>query len=159
MDITFKTEGGTFNYRACAVIINDGKILAMKDGRSPYYYLPGGRVALHETAEAAVLRELREELSIDEAKIIRPLWFNQAFFTEDVNGERYHELCVYFLIDISHTDILDKGDIFQLEEGKLINSYEWLKFEHLKKEYFYPKFIKDKIYNLPDDFTIQEEYE
>lgn len=29
MDITFKTSEGKFNYRVCAVIINDDKILAM----------------------------------------------------------------------------------------------------------------------------------
>ena len=47
MDITFKTSEGKFNYRVCAVIINDDKILAMQDERSPYYYLPGGRVSLN----------------------------------------------------------------------------------------------------------------
>lgn len=78
MDITFKTEEGRFNYRVCAIIVNDNKLLAMQDERSPYYYLPGGRVNLHEAAEDALLREIREELEVD-AKIIRPLWFNQSF--------------------------------------------------------------------------------
>ena len=57
MDITFKTEQGRFNYRVCGMIIHGGKILAMHDQRSPYYYLPGGRVQLGETVEEAVLRE------------------------------------------------------------------------------------------------------
>ena len=103
MDITFKTEEGRFNYRVCAIIIHDGKILAMHDERSPYFYLPGGRVALHETAEVAVLRELKEEFDID-AGIVRPLWLNQSFFTEDVSKEKYHELCLYFLVDVTKTD-------------------------------------------------------
>ncbi len=77
MDISFKTEQGRFNYRVCA-IINKNKLLAMHDENSPYYYLPGSRVALHETAENAVLREVKEELNID-AGIIRPLWFNSEF--------------------------------------------------------------------------------
>ena len=38
------------------MIISDGKILAMHDERSPYYYLPGGRVEMGETAESAVIR-------------------------------------------------------------------------------------------------------
>lgn len=60
MDITFKTEQGRFNYRVCGMIIHNNKILAMHDQRSPYYYLPGGRVQLGETVEEAVLREIRE---------------------------------------------------------------------------------------------------
>ena len=42
MDITFRMSEGTFNYRVCAVMIQDGKLLVMRDERSPYSYLPGG---------------------------------------------------------------------------------------------------------------------
>ena len=56
MDISFKAGNEKFNYRVCAVILHAGKILAMHDERSPYFYLPGGRVKLGETAEEAVLR-------------------------------------------------------------------------------------------------------
>ena len=108
MDITFHTAEGIFNYRVCGIILHDGKILAMRNPRTPYYYLPGGRVRLHEAAEDALSRELREELEVD-ARIIRPLWLNQGFFVEDVTGERFHELCLYYLVDISHTDLLSKG--------------------------------------------------
>ena len=83
MDITFETEAGRFNYRVCAVLLDRGRILAMHDERSPYFYLPGGRVRMGERAEDAVLREVREELGI-EARILRPLWLSQSFFTEDV---------------------------------------------------------------------------
>ena len=72
MDISFKTDKGRFNYRVCGIIIHENKILAMHDEKSPYYYLPGGRVQLHETVEDAIKRELKEELYID-SQIIRPL--------------------------------------------------------------------------------------
>lgn len=111
MDITYKTENEKFNYRVCAVIISNGEILAMHDERSPYFYLPGGRVKMGETAEQAVVREVEEELYIT-PKIIRPLWLNQAFFREDVDGLNYHELCIYFLMDISHTELQKKGKSF-----------------------------------------------
>ena len=66
-----------------------------------------------ETAEQAVVREIREELGVT-MKIARPLWLNQAFFTEDVDGIRYHELCIYFLMDISNTDLSERSNSFTL---------------------------------------------
>lgn len=158
MDISFKTNNQKFNYRVCAIIISEGKILAMHDERSPYYYLPGGRVKMGETAEQAVIREIKEELDIS-LKISRPLWLNQAFFNEDVDKIDYHELCVYFLMDISESDILTKGNKFTLTEGKHTHSFEWLTFDRLKDEYFYPIFIKENIFHLPDSFTIRTEIE
>ncbi len=54
MDLTFRTEEGQFNYSVCAVIVHKYKLLVLKNERSSYYYLPGGRVKLHETAEEAI---------------------------------------------------------------------------------------------------------
>ena len=48
-----------------------------------------------ELAEDVILREIKEEHEI-EASIIRPLWLNQAFFTEDVDELQYHEICIFF---------------------------------------------------------------
>lgn len=156
MDITFLSDNQKFNYRVCAVIISDGRILAMRDGRSPYYYLPGGRVRMGERAEDAVIRELKEELGIS-AVVSRPLWMNQAFFTEDVTGNAFHEICIYFLVDISGTKLESKGDRFTMKEGEKTLSFEWLEFERLEDEYFYPLFIKKEIFNLPEEFTLRTE--
>ena len=151
MDLSFKIGNEKFNYRVCGIILNEGKILAMHDERSPYFYLPGGRVRMGETAEDAVVREIKEELKIP-AKIIRPLWLNQAFFKED-------EICIYFLMDISETDLLSKGNRFFLQEGEHQHTFERLKWEQLEHEYFYPLFIKKEIFHLPQTFTIRAEYQ
>ncbi len=158
MDISFKTEQGRFNYRVCAVITHENKLLAMHDKSVPYYYLPGGRVTLHETAEQAVLREVKEELNID-ARIVRPLWVNQGFFTEDVTGEQFHELCIYFLLDVSNTNLLERGSKFKGTEVHHSHEFEWLPFERLKNEYLYPVFVKEQIYHLPQNLVLQSEFE
>ena len=157
-DITFKIDNNKFNYRACAIIINDNKILALKDEVSPYYYLPGGRVQIGETAEEALLREIKEELEVD-AKIVRPLWLNQAFFNEDVTKINFHELCIYFLVDVKNAKLPTLGDKFTLRENFHTHEFEWLEFSRLKNEYFYPLFLKEEIYNLPNEFTIRTEIE
>ena len=158
MDITFETEAGRFNYRVCAVLLDRGRILAMHDERSPYFYLPGGRVRMGERAEDAVLREVREELGI-EARIERPLWLSQAFFTEDVDRTDFHELCLYFLVDASGTDLLSRGDRFRGPELRHVHDFEWLPFERLKDEYFYPLFLKTEIFHLPEQLTLRTDRE
>ena len=158
LDITYISGGETFNYRVCAVILSDNKILAMRDERSPYYYLPGGRVRMGETAEHAVIREVEEELNVT-PKILRPLWLSQSFFTEDVDQRKYHELCIYFLMDVSGTGLLEKGDRFTLYEGCHTHDFQWLAFERLSEECFYPVFLKTSIFDLPDHFTIRTDYE
>ena len=105
-----------------------------------------------------MVREVQEELGVT-PKITRPLWLNQAFFTEDVDNLHYHELCIYFLVDISETTLLERGNVFTLTEEKHIHTFEWLEFDRLKDEYFYPLFMKKAIYDLPDEFTLRTELE
>lgn len=159
MDLSFRVDNQKFNYRVCAIILSDGKILTVyHSAPSPYYSLPGGRVTMDETAEQAVVREVQEELGVT-PKISRPLWLDQAFFAKDTDGLHYHELCLYFLMDISDTDLLERGNVFTLMEGKHEHIFEWLAFERLKEEYFYPIFLKKEIYNLPSELTIRTEFE
>jgi len=158
MDITYVSGQEKFNYRVCAVILSNERILAMRDERSPYYYLPGGRVRMGETAEHAIVREMEEELNVT-PEIVRPLWLCQSFFREDVDGLNYHEICVYFLTDVSKTELLEKGERFTFREGRHVHRFEWLAFERLQKEYFYPVFLKTDIFSLPEQLTIRTEYE
>lgn len=111
-----------------------------------------------ETAENAVVREVKEELGVL-AKIVRPLWLHQGFFTEDVDRLHYHEICLYFLMDISETDLLERGERFARHEREHIHDFVWLPFEKLADEYFYSAFLKTNIFHLPDHLTIQSEYE
>lgn len=144
MDLTFKTDEGIFNYRVCAIILKDSKILAMKNDISPYYFLPGGRVELHESADDAIAREIREELCVD-AQIVRPLWLNQNFFIEDTIGEKFHELCIYYLIDVSNTDLVNSSDMFTTRKSKHNEIFYWLSIDSLKDDIFILFLLKIKL--------------
>ena len=157
MDLTFKTDNGVFNYRVCAVIKYDNRLLAMKNKLTPYYFLPGGRVRLHESAENAIIRELKEELGIA-AKIVRPLWLAQQFFIEDTSKEKFHEMCIYYLVDVSNTELI-KHNRFDGLETRNNEVFEWLDIDSLKEQYIYPLFIKERIAHLPEHFEVLTEYE
>jgi ADP-ribose pyrophosphatase YjhB (NUDIX family) len=72
------TKPVTFGVRA-VVARADGRILLVKHTYDKYWYLPGGAIKRGEPAEAALARELREELGIESAVIERKLgtYFSQ----------------------------------------------------------------------------------
>ena len=95
MDCTFNTPEGKFNLRVGAVITDGKRVLVGKDSRVDFYTVIGGRVKLGETAEAAILREIREETGVS-AEIDRLYSISEKFFRFD--GIAYHELEFLFLI-------------------------------------------------------------
>lgn len=72
---------------ACALIDRDGRVLMARrpEGKahSGLWEFPGGKLAESETPEAALVRELKEELAIDtEASCLTP-----AAFASETSGE------------------------------------------------------------------------
>ena len=41
----------------------------------------------------------------------------------------------------------------------MTNYFEWLEFERLEDEYFYPIFLKKAIFNLPENLVLRVEKE
>ena len=146
MDLTFKSPEGAFNYRVAAIIVNDGRLLVLQDEGIPHDYLPGGRVHLGEPAEAALARELREELDID-LPPHRLVFMAESFFT--LMGTRYHELCLYHLMD-ALPELLARGESFTRAEGNEVHYFRWVRFEELRGMSFFPIFLKERIFSLPD---------
>ena len=146
MDISIKATAGEFNYRVAAMIVHEAHILVMQDEGIPHDYLPGGRVHLHEPAETALSRELREELDID----IPPhqlTFIAESFFT--IDSTRYHEMCLYFLMEAPPV-LLIRGDRFTRVEGNEIHHFRWVKFAELRHLSFYPIFLKERIFTQPE---------
>ena len=153
MDISFKTDFGRFNFRVSAVIIRKNYLLTMQDNAYSYAYLPGGRVKMGETAQQAIKRELQEELHAD-LPVIRPLWFCQDFFTEEDTVEKFHEICIYYLVDGGK---LPEGS-FSYAEGERINRFAWTPLDEVRQMHLYPEFIKDEIFRLPNHLEMIVEY-
>ena len=59
-DCGFTKEDNWFRYRAAAIIIEDGCVLAVGHEKENYFYSVGGGVHMNEKAEDAVVREVLE---------------------------------------------------------------------------------------------------
>ena len=62
-------------------------------------------------------------------------------------------------MDVSDTDLAEKGERFTLHERHHTHKFEWLGFTRLKDEYFYPTFLIKEIYKLPNELTLRTEWE
>lgn len=146
MDLTFHTPKGRFNYRVGAVILRDDKILLMYNDREKLYYTPGGRVKFGETTEEAVLREVREELSI-EMEVLRPLCFHEDFYDEQCTGEFFHEIAVYYLM--KDTPDLDRIRCESVTELGAEETLHWIDINTVEALDFVPKTLLPAIRDLP----------
>lgn len=63
---------GKFIVASGPVIIEDNKLLVVKDNKDPFYKLPGGTVKEEESLENGCIRGAKEEINAD-VEIIRPL--------------------------------------------------------------------------------------
>src|SRR5689334_16721112 len=90
--ITFKQSGIKFTYRVGGIAIHKGRVLFQKATANPsktFWFLPGGRAELGESASQTLQREMMEELNIS-VTIERPVFLFENFFTEDTLP--HHEL-------------------------------------------------------------------
>ena len=134
--------------RTAAIIVQNGKLLVTKDDSAEHYYLPGGRVTMREKAEDALTRELKEELGVTVAPE-RAVWIAQSFFTPTGKKQRYHELCTYFTVDASGTDLITRGDRFDSPNEPSVH-FAWFPFEELPYIDLRPAFLKTEVQNLPE---------
>jgi len=144
-DITVKIAEGKFNYRVGAIIIDSGKILMARNIDSPFYYTVGGRIQFGESAHEAVLREAFEETQIH-FEIDRLAYIHENFFIMEMDGEIYHEVCLFFLFK---PNILVRGiehSTFKEEEYGDVELH-WLPIDKLQNLQLYPEFFKSELIN------------
>lgn len=146
-----------FNYRAAGVCVHDGHVLLHRAANEDFWSLPGGRVEIGETAQAAVAREFLEELGPTfEMRVDRLLWVVENFFTYD--GITFHEVGMYALLVPDTANVyLDKTRTYSGIEGdfdplhrpiKLV--FQWFPLATLETVPLFPRILRTALQHLPD---------
>jgi ADP-ribose pyrophosphatase YjhB (NUDIX family) len=87
----FNTAGG--------IVVNDGRVLALRSSLYDHLRLPKGHIEEGETARAAALREVREETGYADLEIVTDLGEQDAEFDSPDGHVIRHEH--YFLMRLS----------------------------------------------------------
>lgn len=142
MDITLDIEDYKLNIRAAGVIFHNNKILVHRNINSDHYALVGGRVAIGESSEETVKREILEETG-KQVETIGYLATIENFF--EMKDSKYHE--ILFIHKVEFTDEKDKmiQDTIKNIEGKEYLQYEWLDLNKIDAYPIKPKAIKDML--------------
>jgi ADP-ribose pyrophosphatase YjhB (NUDIX family) len=155
--ISFIVDDVQFNFRAAAVIIDDGHVLLHRASYEPFWALPGGRVEASEPSAATVARELAEELGpACDAQVGRLLWVVENFYGYE--GAQVHELGMYYLVTLgAASPYLDKdrahdgieADLPTHEDEYIRLIFQWFPLDSLADMPLYPTFLRERLAALP----------
>lgn len=153
-------------HTARGVIIQDGKVLVFerwrrdKDGKPLHYFsIPGGGIEHHETPEQALVREMKEEMTVDVAI--------DRLLVRQTTPDRYH---YYFLCHItSGTPSFNPASEEAISARYQSNQYRvrWLPLTAVTKELRHPEHVQAlnhiiKVYRdgaaLPIDIVYEKSY-
>lgn len=140
MDLSLNIENYKLNIRAAAVIIHNNKILVHRNINENHCTLPGGRIAIGESSEQTVKREIKEEMG-KETKIIEYIGTIENFF--EMNQKKYHE--ILFIHKLEFTNEEDQKIDYTMKniEGKEYLKYEWLELDKIDNYNIVPKCLKN----------------
>ncbi len=124
--------------RATGIVIHDNKLLMIhrfRDGKE-YYVLPGGGVEEGESPQEAVVREIKEETSV-ETRLNSGLALFSHNYTADTGEESIHQLflCEY----ISGTPALQQDSVEKMRADHN-NIYDpiWVDLDRLESMTIWP---------------------
>jgi len=150
--IAFERNGSQFDFRASGIVINRDHVLLVRIEQFPSWFLPGGHVEIGELADAAMIREMREETGMS-VEIDRLVWVVENFFTLD--GKRHQELGFFYLVSPRpDSPLLDLSkEFYGKEENGTPLIFRWHRLDALKDLNIFPSFLKAGLCALPTSIT------
>ena len=155
--ITFKPSEIRLTYRVGGILIRNEHVLCQAASREDFYFLPGGRAELGESASVSLIREMQEELDVA-MKIERLLYVVENFFTD--SNDTWHELGLYFLMTAPAESYLNQS----LDTNERVDEvgnhlrFDWLPIAQLETFPLYPPFFQKALQEIPEHTVHIEEH-
>ncbi|MDP8242735.1 MAG: NUDIX hydrolase [Candidatus Hinthialibacter antarcticus] len=132
--------GPRIRNRACAVIVQDGKVLLVQHQKNDQHYwlFPGGGVEFGETLQEAVAREMMEEtnLDVEVGELI--------MVSESIPPDKHrHVINYYFLATVV-------GGEMKLGDDKYLFDLQWHPMEKLPGMMIFPAVAPEIVQRLQD---------
>lgn len=149
LDCGFSRGDKWFRFRVGAIIIEEEKILFVRNRREEFYYTVGGGVHLGETSEEAIEREVYEETGL-KYEVDRIAFIHEYFFNLEVDDIRREcqEISFYYLMK-------PMGRCMEItKESRTLGvreEFHWLALKELKRYEGYPEFLHEMIKNVRED--------
>lgn len=132
---------GMKRIRAVGIVVKGDDVLLMhRRNIKEYFVFPGGGVEEGETIEQAVLRELKEETTLDVG--IKKLLYRHVY---DDGSEQYFFLCDYISGEPKLAD--DSVESKKMLGGNEYYRPVWVKIAMMKGLLVYPLEIRDSVMN------------
>ncbi|HYX49060.1 MAG TPA: NUDIX domain-containing protein [Ktedonobacteraceae bacterium] len=147
--ITFKSQGIHFTYRVGGILIQDEHVLCQTAYDEDFFFLPGGRAELGESASTSLAREMQEELGVL-MNIERLLYVVENFFTEP--DDSWHELGLYFLMTAPADSYLSQNleTITRVDEAGNHLRFKWLPIAQLETLPLLPPLFQKALQEIPE---------
>lgn len=145
--ITFDHDNARFTYRVAGIALHNGRVLLNTVQGFDFWFLPGGRCELREAATEALVREMREEMSL-EVRVERLLWVVENFFV--FQGITNHELGLYFLMSLPpDSGLYDTQELFAGTEQSIDLIFQWHRLDELDRVPLFPAFLRQTLQAIP----------
>lgn len=143
MDFRTKIGHHMFGVRATALIIRENKIYLCKSSDGIYYAI-GGAVEVGEETEAAVQREVREEIAC-EVTIDKLAFIVENSFCQ--SGVNFHNIEFHYLVTP-----LTEPEASMVEDDEE-RACEWIALDRLDTIDLKPAFLKTALKNVDGNLT------
>jgi ADP-ribose pyrophosphatase YjhB (NUDIX family) len=150
--IAFERNDWLFNFRVVGIAIHRDHVLLLRVEPYDFWFLPGGHVEIGEPADTAIIREMREETSLN-VKIDRLVWVVEHFLT--LENRHHHELGFYYLVTPpAGAPQLDLNkEFYGIEENGTQLIFRWHRLDTLATLNLEPSFLRTALNALPTSIT------